>query len=316
MNNTHLNTMKQPVSHFRHIMPRFVLLCLLTTIGLQRASGQDTYKGLDFFCGVDFNLRDISYERQYDLLLNLTPGFKWNMGKYWQLAGQIYVPVINQFGDQYAYIRPSMFVLSKQMRLGNLYCKASAGLFSHYRYGVDLKAFMPMTNWFAFEAQAGYVGMLYTSKDWWIGRPDRLIGTVGGDIYLSRWNTQLRGVVGKYLQYHEYGCMAEAMRHFNHTTVSLYATWSSIGAFDGGFRVIVMLPPYHRKHRLINFRPASNLRISYSVMANPFSNVIYKTDPEENERDGWFSRDLLKWGSHLMEPDFKVEEKQKVFFVE
>ena len=145
MNNTHLNTMKQPMSHFRHIMPRFVLLCLLTTIGLQRASGQGTYKGLDFFCGVDFNLRDISYERQYDLLLNLTPGFKWNMGKYWQLAGQIYVPVINQFGDQYAYIRPSMFVLSKQMRLGNLYCKASAGLFSHYRYGVDLGGLRLMT---------------------------------------------------------------------------------------------------------------------------------------------------------------------------
>lgn len=301
--------------YFNHFKPRFVLLCILTFIGLQRVSGQSTNKGLDFFCGMDFNLRDIHYERQYDLLINLTPAFKWDMGNYWQLAGQVYVPVFNQYGDQYERIRPNMLVLSKQMRLGNFYCKASAGLFSNYRYGIDLKAFMPLTKWFAFEAQTGYVGMLYTATDWWIGPPDRFIGTVGGDIYLTRWNTQLRGIVGKYLQYHEYGCMAEAMRHFNHTTVSLYANWSSIDEFDGGFRVVVMLPPYHRKHRMVNFRPASNFRLSYSVMYNPYSNVVYKTDPEENERDGWFSRDLLKWGSHLMEPDFKVEEVQKLFIV-
>jgi hypothetical protein len=31
---------------------------------------------------------------------------------------------------------------------------------------------------------------------------------------------------------------------------------------------------------------------------------MYNTDPEENERDGWFSRDLLQWGSHTMQPDF------------
>lgn len=304
------------MSYHHHFKPRCILLCLLTVIGLQRASGQCTSKGVDFFCGVDFNLRDISYDRQYELLINLTPAFKWDMGNYWQLAGQVYLPVINQYGEQYAKIRPNMFVLSKQMRLGNLYCKATTGLFSSNRYGIDIKAFLPLTKWFAIEAQTGYVGMLYTATDWWIGPPDRFVGTLGGDIYLTRWNTQLRGVVGKYLQYQEYGCMAEAMRHFNHTTVSVYGNWSSIDAFDGGFRVVVMLPPYHRKHRLVNFRPASNLRLSYSMMVNLYSNVIYKTDPEENERDGWFCRDLLRWGSHLMEPDFEVEEVQKIKFVE
>ena len=38
---------------------------------------------------------------------------------------------------------------------------------------------------------------------------------------------------------------------------------------------------------------------------------MYRTDPEENERDGWFSRDLLQWGSHTMEPDFIITEKTK-----
>ena len=37
---------------------------------------------------------------------------------------------------------------------------------------------------------------------------------------------------------------------------------------------------------------------------------MYKTDPEENERDGWFDRDLLEWGSHTMAPDFIIEGKE------
>ena len=36
---------------------------------------------------------------------------------------------------------------------------------------------------------------------------------------------------------------------------------------------------------------------------------MYHTDPEQNERDGWFSRDLLRWGSHTMEPDFIITNK-------
>ena len=135
------------------------------------------------------------------------------------------------------------------------------------------------------------------------------MGTVGGDIYLKRWNAQLRGVAGWYL-YQDYGFEAEAMRHFNHTTVSVYANWNNLTRFDAGFRVVVMIPPYHRKARVVNFRPASNFRLSYTVMFHPYSNVMYKTDPEENERDGWFDRDLLEWGSHTMAPDFIIEGKE------
>ena len=108
--------------------------------------------------------------------------------------------------------------------------------------------------------------------------------------------------------------MAEAMRHFNHTTVSVYGswhpTWNHKEEFDAGFRVVVMIPPYHRKHRTVNFRPASNFRLSYTVMYQPYYNTMYKTDPEENERDGWFDRDLLDWGSHSMAPDFIIEGKE------
>ena len=227
------------------------------------------------------------------------------MGHHWQLAGQAMIPVVNTFGEQYKYVQISALNISKELRISKLYFKGTVGVFDMYRYGADLKVFLPFSKCLAAEGQVGYVGWLYMDPSPHIYKPDCLVWTVGGDIYLPRWNTQLRGTVGRYL-FSDFGCEAEAMRHFNHTTVSLYGRWSGDYGLDGGFKIVIMLPPYHRKHRVVNFRPASNYRMSYSVMFNNYSNCMYHTDPEQNERDGWFSRDLLHWGSHTMEPDFII----------
>ncbi len=291
----------QKKSPFRHAVAAAVFALLLSA-GHYGAAGQ-TAPGIDFFTGLDFNFRDFNYHRQYDLLIRLTPGFKWDMGKHWQVAGQVMVPVFNQYGDSYKYVRVNVLDVSKELKVWNLCLKASAGVFTNQRYGVDLKAFLPLTRWLALEGEAGLTGILTMNPNWWISPMDRFSWTAGGDIYLSRWNTQLRGVVGHYL-YRDFGCEAEAMRHFNHTTVSVYGRWNNVDRFDGGFRVVVALPPYRRTRRVVNFRPASNFRLSYSVMYHEYTNRMYKTDPEENERDGWFSRDVLDWGSHTMTPDF------------
>ena len=204
----------------------------------------------------------------------------------------------------------NMFDVSKEFHLNKLYLKASAGLFSEERYGLDLKAFLPLCNWFAFEGQAGWVGIMRHNPGFWITTPDRFAWTLGCDFYLSQRNTQFRGIVGRYL-YQDFGCELEAMRHFNHTTASIYGRWNNAQGFDAGFKFVVMLPPYHRKHRAVNFRPASNFHTTYTVMYHVYTNRMYCTDPEENERDGWFSRDLLNWGSHTMKPDFIITEKTK-----
>ena len=274
------------------------LFALIFMASQPQAKAQDTSPGIDFFSGVNFSFADMNFYRQYDVLLHLTPGFKWNMGHHWQLTGQAMIPVVNTFGDGY------------EMRISKLYLKGTVGVFDKYRYGADLKAFVPLSDNLAFEAQAGYVGVLYFDPSPHIFKPDCLVWTVGGDIYLPRWNTQFRGTVGRYL-FSDFGCEAEAMRHFNHTTVSLYGRWSGDYGLDGGFRVVIMLPPYHRKHRAVNFRPASNYRMSYTVMYKIYANGMYNTDPEQNERDGWFSRDMLRWGSHTMEPDFIITKKSE-----
>lgn len=287
-----------------------VFLALFLGAGQPKAVGQTSSPGIDFFSGVDFNFRDINFESQYDFLIRLTPGFKWNMGNHWQLSGQVFIPIVNQYGDSYSYIMPNIFDISKEFHITKLYLKATAGLFSHQSYGLDLKAFLPICDWFALEGQAGCVGNILVNPIGAIGPMNRFVWTLGGDFYLSKWNTQFRWTAGKYL-YYDYGGEVEAMRHFNHTTVSVYSRWSNIDGFDGGFKLVIMLPPYHRKHRAVNFRPASNFRMVYTVMYHTYSNRIYRTDPEENERDGWFNRDLLQWGSHTMESDFIIKDLRK-----
>lgn len=299
----------------RHATPQHgfivvVFFALFFAVEPPKASGQDVSPGIDFFSGLDFNFKDMNFESQYKFLIRLTPGFKWNMGNHWQLAGQVRIPIVNQYGNENKYVDLTVFDISKEFRIKNLYLKASAGAFSMNRYGLDLKAFLPLCNWFAFEGQAGWVGLMTINPYWSIAAPDRFVWTLGGDIYLSQSNTQLRGVLGRYM-FNDFGLEAEAMRHFNHTTVSVFGRWNKRFGYDAGFKVVIAIPPYHRKHRAVNFRPASNFRLSYLVMYQQFGNLIYHTDPEENERDGWFSRDFLQWGSHTMDPDFIITEKNK-----
>ena len=138
----------------------------------------------------------------------------------------------------------------------------------------------------------------------------RWTAEVGPEVYLRSWNTQVAVRAGRYL-YGDYGVVGEGFRHFKHVSVGVYASYSNKGEEDMGFKVIIMLPPYKRPARKVSIRPASFFRQAYSVEADEFSNRTYLTDPEQNEREGWFDRDLLPWGTDTMTPDFTVWERKE-----
>ncbi len=322
-------TVKQIYLLFRRGAIGGVVLAMLLVSMSQKTMAQENKPSIDFFSGVNISLVDMTFFRQYNVLLNLTPGFKFDMGKHWQLAAQGKVYLVNTYNNSINTAYLSMLVLSKEMKAGPVYLKGSTGLFSNARYGFDLKAFLPVTEWLAFEAQAGCTGLLSMAAGWAMSPIGRFTGTIGGDIYIPRWNTQLRGIIGTYV-YTDWGFEAEAMRHFNHASIGLYAKWNNIAGqlnregvtlaqslmkgMDGGFKIAIMIPPYKRTHRTVNFRPASNFSTTYLLRGMDEyrdANRLYQTDPEENIRDGWFSRDLLQWGSHTMEPDFKYQEKEE-----
>ena len=92
----------------------FLLAIFLLPTTMSQAQPSIPAGQVDIFMGVDFNYRDLIYNgRVYELLINLTPGVKWNMGKGWQAAAQALVPVVNHYGDRYKRVRLNMAVLSK-----------------------------------------------------------------------------------------------------------------------------------------------------------------------------------------------------------
>ena len=264
---------------------------------------------VDLFMGVDLNYRDLLHNKVYEVLVNLTPGVKWHVGRQWQVAAQALIPVYNDYGDRYKRIRLNMALLSKEFYFKERYfLKVSGGLFGSERYGLDLKGMLVVNDWLAFEAQAGLTGYFSMATGWEASRPGRVTALVGADFYLNRWNTQFRARGGRFL-YEDYGVVSECMRHFKHCSVGLFGSYSDRWGENGGFKVVVMIPPYRRTRRTVNVRPASNFRLTNNIMADPYANRMYTTDPEENEREGWFDRERLRWGSNRMAPDFQIREK-------
>lgn len=288
-------------------MRMWLMLAVVGAIVLpsQGAKAQEQKMKLDLFSGLSLNLRDINYERQYDVLINLTPGFRWKMGNHFELCGQAIVPLVNQYNYQSAKVRPRILALSKEMKVGPLCAKISGGFFSFDRYGVDLKAFLPVCDWFAFEGRFGCTGYYSLVDGWDMSPMGRLTGFVGGNIYIKRWKTQLRGLVGRFV-YEDYGLECEGMRHFRHSTVGVYGSWNNYDKFNAGFRITAMLPPFKRRDRFLTIRPASCFNLSYAVEYHDYTNKLYTTDPEANIREGAFSRDILEWGFQAEKPDFEI----------
>lgn len=264
---------------------------------------------LDIFAGIDFNYRDMYHNgRIYDLNINLTPSIKWNMGQRWDIAAQAIVPLINQWGYEYKHVRLNLASVSKQFAVSDrLKMKVSGGVFTWNRYGLDVKTMLIANKWLAFAGQIGCTGLFLTSPDVKVSSMKRITFNIGPRFWLNRWTTELSARAGRFV-YGDYGGVAEGMRHFKHVTVGLYVMYSSVDKADAGFKVTIMLPPYTRKRRKVNFRPASNFRLTYRNDANHYANREYFTDPEENERTGWFDRDLLPWGPDTMAPDFRYIE--------
>lgn len=290
-----------------------VTLLLIATLSPIATKAQEEGGTVDIFMGVDLNYKDIWFNnRVFDVLVNLTPGVKWNIGKRWAAAGDIYVPVYNhRYGHYYDHVRLHIASLTWQHAVGSRWkMKFSGGAFGVERYGLDMKNMFIVNKWLAFRGEIGVTGHLSMVDEWTVSTMKILTWQLGADFWLSQWTTQFTLTGGRYL-YGDYGIVGEAWRHFKHTSVGLYANYSSRWKEDMGFKVIVMLPPYKRTRHRVNFRPASNFRLTYSGDASPYSTVTFATSPEENEREGWFDHDLLPWGPSTMEPDFTVKERKE-----
>ena len=266
---------------------------------------------LEIFAGAELLYRDIYFNKLFEAVVNITPGVKWNIGNDWQLAGQVIVPVYNDYGGRYKKVRLNMAVLSKEIYFGgNQFLKVSGGLFGMERYGLDVKWMFPVNRWLAFDAQLGLTGFCSMAVDWEASEMTRVTGWAGARVYIPKVNTEFRLRGGRYL-YEDYGVKFEAMRHFKHCTVGAWAQYNDIDHENAGFKIVMMIPPYKRRARKVQFRPASNFRLTHNFKSQAYSMKMYTTDPEENEREGDFNRTKLNWGANTMVPDFQLKEGGK-----
>lgn len=285
-------------------LKRLGLLWLLALLAPLACSAQMRAGQVDVFMGVDFKYRDIYLNgRPFDFLINLTPGVKWRLPDRWEVSAGALVPILNQYGYTYSEVLLNNLTVSKQLAVRDrLRLKVSAGIFGGYRWGLDAKAMFIINRWMGLVGELGWVGFAQVSKSFDMQMPKDWVGMFGPVFYIHPWNVEMGAKGGRYI-YGDWGGVADAMRHFKHVTFGLYGSYSQYIKWNAGFKVVVMLPPYRAKRHKVNFRPASNFRLTYSSEANSYSNKFYMTDPEENERQGWFDRDLLPWGQNLMEPD-------------
>ena len=280
---------------------------LIYFMGIPAFSQTQLTPKLEIFAGAEFHYRDIFYNKMYEIVVNLAPGVKWHIGNQWQLAGQAIIPVYNDYGDYYKKVRLNMAVLSKEWDWkGRQFLKVSGGLFGRERYGIDAQWMYPVNSWLALDAQIGLTGFCSMAVDWECSKMERVTGQAGVNIYINKVNTEFRLHGGRYI-YEDYGMTAGAMRHFKHCTVGLYAQYSDQWKETGGFKVVMMIPPYKRKVHKVMVRPASNFRLTYDIQGLPYAVKMYTTDPEENEREGHFDRNRLQWGVNRMTQDFTVK---------
>lgn len=144
INNKTITSVYEKMKAYERISKKlFILLFMLVFYGYSSIIAQPSIPAgqVDIFVGADFNYRDLFHNGKiYEILLNLTPGVKWNMGKGWQAAAQALVPVYNDYGDRYKKVRLNMAVLSKEAHWrSRWFLKASGGLFGRERYGLDFE---------------------------------------------------------------------------------------------------------------------------------------------------------------------------------
>ena len=103
INNKTITSVYEKMKAYERISKKlFILLFMLVFYGYSSIIAQPSIPAgqVDIFVGADFNYRDLFHNGKiYEILLNLTPGVKWNMGKGWQAAAQALVPVYNDYGE-------------------------------------------------------------------------------------------------------------------------------------------------------------------------------------------------------------------------
>lgn len=281
------------------------IVALVTLVTSAPLRAQAPVGHVDIFAGIDLHYRDVYYNgRVFDILLNIAPGVRWQLPYRTVIAGQVLIPIVNQYGYGYGRVQPGAVSINHQRAFGSrVKMKFSAGLFTLNRYGLDVKAMVIANKWLSFVGEVGLTGMCAMAYGWQASTMKDVMFIAGPDFWISPWNVEFKALAGRYT-FGDYGVTAEAWRHFRHVSIGVYGSYGNVSKENAGLKICVALPPYKRRGKHVTFRPESTFNIGYNNRSRPRGLAIYDTEPEQNARFGWFDRDLLPWGPDTMRPEF------------
>jgi hypothetical protein len=298
---------------------RHFLFFVAAILGCLPVRAQQTSQSVEVFCGAELGYADTNWMRLYDVRLTATPGVKWFMGHDWLFAFQASIPLYCDgytYNDlKYHFMRVNNVTIAKQLHFeeARQHLKLTAGLFGSERWGADVKWMMPLNDWLLLAAQGGLTNQWVLGCDLEGQSAAEFNGRwtatfqAGANVFLKQFNSELRLRGGRYYN-EDYGLQFDLVNHFRHCSVDLFYQWrmgkrlaSQVDTYtdrtNGGFKVIVMLPPYEKRKASmadpVEFRPASNFRLTNNVRSDGRSMKVYHTDPEENERELPVD---VKWG--------------------
>lgn len=253
----------------------------------------------------DFMFRNYKLSRMYDIVLNLSPAVEVSLWKGGKFTGQVIFPIVNDYGRFYRQIRPGFLTLTQTVRFPqNVFFTASAGFFSSFRWGVDMRAkhYFKGDERFSVEARLG-VTMRGYWEDWkfYRGKIVTVTGSVGGNFYWPKYNTQF-SVKGERYLLEEFGVRADMIRHFRYASIGFWANRvfgkddAAHKGFNAGFLFQINLPPYKYKRRgYIPRVVGGDFGIRYNAGNELYYGRGYRSRPDDNTlRDNSFNPYFIK----------------------
>ena len=247
----------------------------------EKRENSSLYK-VDVLVYPGINFKNVRLSVMYEFLINFSPAVEVSLWKGSKVSAQLIVPVLNQYGYKYDSVRPGMITLSQSVRLPyNTFLTGTIGLFNNNRWGGDLKVEHFFKNErISIDGRFSYTGWgewgvyeLGHNKNPFMYGYDknsmRFTGSIGGSLYLPKYNLQLSAHGERYLL-GEYGIRCDMTRHFRYCSIGFYAMkvqYAGNDGFNGGFRFQVTLPPYKykRKGYIPRVMMSRNVGVSYNA---------------------------------------------------
>lgn len=232
----------------------------------------------------------------YNTQINIAPALEFSLWKGNRFMGQIIFPIHNNLGYEGDHIRPGIVSISQEMRLSdNFSSTLAAGNFPGNIYGFNSEFNILLFNGqFNLELTCGAIGSSYFLDGEWVHSPiDRITGSLSASWFWSHFNMELKAGGARYVS-EDYGLFATCIRHFNETSVGLYAQIGEFGN-NGGFFFSVPLPFKKRSNRrLFRITIPEQYGFKYNAGTYNYYGQSISTVPNSIYQDRLFWNESIK----------------------